>query len=113
MRIVMFVVFIFLTFCLFSSFYIGEASFAPQEKPLNKSLKLGGVHDHKVEIHNFQKHGKGYGGGDLLRPRNGHKNGAPPFALKSSSILSTLLREREQNCSNNDHMKRRHNTRKS
>jgi hypothetical protein len=46
------------------------------------------------ELHqevSFQGHAKGvYGGGDLLRPRTGHRNGVSSLLLRPSSIFSTL-----------------------
>jgi hypothetical protein len=46
------------------------------------------------ELHqevSFQGHAKWvYGGGDLLRPRTGHRNGVSSLLLRPSSIFSTL-----------------------
>jgi hypothetical protein len=57
------------------------------------------------ELHqevSFQGHAKGvYGGGDLLRPRTGHRNGVSSLLLRPSSIFSTAIRTC---CSKIDHL---------
>ncbi|KAJ9162949.1 hypothetical protein P3X46_022679 [Hevea brasiliensis] len=78
-------------FCTSLSCYAFEGSSPPQCQSLSKAKHLKDAHK-KVDIMSFRRHGKGsYGGGDLLHPRNGHRNGAAKsIILKSSSFLSTL-----------------------
>lgn len=47
----------------------------------------------KADIESLQRRSRGsYGGGDLLRPRKGHRTGAADSSmLKSSSFFSMLL----------------------
>ncbi|OAY46861.1 hypothetical protein MANES_06G033500v8 [Manihot esculenta] len=79
-------------FCTSLSCYAFQGSSSPQHNP---SLRAKHLKDQteKVDIKSFIRHKKGsYGGGDLLRPRTPHRNGAIKFSiLKSSYFLSILL----------------------
>ncbi|PNS93738.1 hypothetical protein POPTR_018G104600v4 [Populus trichocarpa] len=75
------------------SYYACESSFTPRfNKPLQRENQ-NKINEMHLEAGSLQRRARGvYGGGDLLRPRTGHRNGAGSLLLRPSSFLSTLSR---------------------
>ncbi|KAL9339505.1 hypothetical protein Peur_068520 [Populus x canadensis] len=83
---------IFFMICfMLLSYYACESSFTPRliNKPLQRENQ--NKNEMHLEAGSLQRRSRGvYGGGDLLRPRTGHRNGAGSLLLRPSSFLSTL-----------------------
>ncbi|KAJ8750777.1 hypothetical protein K2173_015958 [Erythroxylum novogranatense] len=96
-------------FFLVLSHFVCESSATPKHSEITRATQLKDLYRSKegdeqrrvtglAEANQVkrisEKAGRGvYAGGDMLRPRAKKRNGADPLLLKSSSVLSTILRQ--------------------